>query len=291
MSIVLVLILFACSSAAQRTFTVSGNPYAPYPDGGYIVYDVYPFTGTWHDNTGELDILTRGAPGVQQTMAFSRTRCAKFPDADLYNAYYHLAGTPNAPAQPWASLQNVDYLYSGKLYIGEGVDQFGAVKIPPEAIITNAPVAGESIDSPSTTVYAGCDSGVVQSSAFHWRYRTIAHYATWGIFPDVWRTSLREYASDNSGYVYNYAWQRGKGIVDLWYGQLNQQTNAVTGSEYYAVASGTNTPTITPTETSTPAPTVTVTGTPDITGTPPPTIEPAFTVILECNAAGCVIKP
>ncbi len=260
--IVLALVLFSQISAVFTT-QVNFNDYVNYTPGRWIKYDVYPITGTWNESTGALDILTRGNKLKTEVISFGTKTCEKF-SGQLYNSYYHAENVPSFPQNNWASLQTLPYTFEGKEFIGEGVDQNGWVKVPPEAIISKNLVVGEVIDSPSTTVYESCSSDIILSNSFHWKYRTVSHHTTWGSFGDTYRTSLREYG----GNVYNYAWTYGVGLSDFWHGLLNTSNNTVNGYEYYAVSFGTVTPT--------PAPTYTITTTPTSISTP--SLTPSITL-------------
>lgn len=247
------------------------NDYFNYKEGKWIAYNVYPIQGTWNDQTGALDIVSRGALLKTEVISHSKVSCQKFSNT-LYNSYYHAPNIPNSPSKWWASLQNIEYSFSGKSYIGEGVDQNGWVKIPPEAIISETLTVGEVIDSPNTIVIDSCNSDTLLSVNFHWKYRTVSYHNTWGSFGKTYRTSLREYG----GNVYNYAWTYDFGLSDFWYGYLNTSNNTVSGYEYYAVSWGIETPTPTPS----PSPTLLPTQTMTPTMTASPTITPTLTSAL-----------
>jgi len=227
------LLFFALSMSQLNIGT--NHPYYPLNTGDSITYNVYNITGQWYNPTKELWVYTRSYVG-QETVTFSTKTCPTFfGSANLFSESYN--GT--------YPIKEGGATVGGISYIGEAINHLGHVMVPFEAKITISPQAGQVIPPTLTTTYTGqnvCNtppaaSPTVQS---YWTYRTIAWYPYWGIFPDVWRTGLHECGviadcTPTAGQaVYNYAFMRGVGIVDFWYGTLGQNQE-VTGKEYYAV--------------------------------------------------------
>ena len=203
------------------------HPYLPMVVGTSITYVSIPITGTWHENTMALDVNTQSTSDGQVEITSFRN-----PELDTFVAYWHAPGPPPLPINYRSALQDAYgyYLY-GKpgalIYVGELVNEFEQVIRPPEAILTMSPIVGENFTRMSR-VYT---DGVI-TTRIHWKYRTIAHYDTWGPFADCWRTALWEY---DSTHVYNYVFARDVGMVDFWHGALDAQGNVV-GHEYFKVS-------------------------------------------------------
>jgi len=223
----LFVLFFSCllfSSAKAQDIV---HPYFPMEVGESITYIQIPITGTWHEDTMALDIDARGDTTGQIVISFSRN-----PVLDTFVNYWHLPEVPPLPVFLSSSLQNsYGYYLYGKpgalIYVGELVNEFGQIIRPPEALLTMSPIAGENFTRMSR-VYT--DDAI--TIRIHWKYQTIAHYDTWGPFVDCWRTALWEY---DSNHVYNYVFQHGVGIVDLWHGTVDAQGNVV-GVEYWKVS-------------------------------------------------------
>lgn len=217
-------------------FSITTNhPYYPLTTGESITYNVYDITGYWSNPTKELWVHTRSYVG-QEYVTYGVATCPTFfGSAQLFTESYN--GT--------YPLKEGGATVGGKSYLGEAVNHLGQVMIPFEAKITISPQAGEVIPPTLTTTYTGqnvCNnppaaSPTVQS---YWTYRTIGWYQNWGVFPDVWRTGLHECGviancTPTAGQtVYNYAFMRGVGMVDFWYGVLDANRNVI-GQEYYAI--------------------------------------------------------
>ena len=99
----------------------------------------------------------------------------------------------------------------------------GNLTVPFEAKITMNPVAGEVLDYPTATTYTNCGNGSskINNANFHFTYKTLQHYSTFGVWSDVWRTALEEYVPGTSQIqlTVNYAFANNIGLVDFWYCQ------------------------------------------------------------------------
>ncbi len=213
----------------------TNHPYYPLTTGKSITYNVYSITGQWHNPTKELWIYTRTFAGVE-TVSFGAKTCPSFfGAAELYTESYN--GT--------YPLQEGGGMIGNVKYIGEAVNHLGQVMIPFEPKITIPPIAGQVIPPTLVTTYSAenlCNTppANARKSYSYFTYRTIGWYQKWGSFPDVWRTALHECGAISDctptagQMVYNYAFMRGVGMVDFWYGVIGQN-NSVIGQEYYAV--------------------------------------------------------
>ncbi len=237
------LIGFTLSASAQ-----TGHPYYPLQPGQSIRYLVMEIAGVWKKDTHEIWILSRTplpAPNTYETIYFGQRTCPTyFGQGPLFTEHY------NAPNNPRPLQEGGAVTAQGIPYIGEAINERGQVMIPFEAKITNSPVAGETIGPVQTITYTrdrACEfpPATATQTTSYWRYMTIGHYVSWGIFSDVWRTGLHECgtvancASYPGQSVYNYAFKRGVGLIDFWYGVLGaQDANGdfpVTGKEYWSL--------------------------------------------------------
>lgn len=195
--------------------------YPHFPQDNILEYLVFSMTGVWQPVTMELSILTQ----------------SQFPNNMIITPVPYKSPAFIGTAMQWStssgivggSLKNgVAVSNNGKYYMGEGVNELDHVIYPPEALLTATPIATEIIDMHSRILKSPWDNTVIIPD-FHWRYRTIAHYDTWGHHTDCWRTALWEYSSS---FVYNYVFARDVGMVDFWYGNLSAD-NQVTGMRLY----------------------------------------------------------
>lgn len=211
----------------------TGHPYWPMNNNQPILYSVFEITGTWNEAQMRLSISSRKAhANSPQTITTTNATCPKFfGQGPLFKETY----TPGG-----GNLHEGGGVTSGGLsYIGEAINADQNVTIPFLAKITFNPVAGQTISGPSM-IYKSCnDTRLQYTQPFHWKYRTIEHLNNWGKFNDVWLTGLREYgfnlSTTSDDMVYNYVFQRGKGMVNFWYGTLDPTGTKVTGYEYYAI--------------------------------------------------------
>jgi hypothetical protein len=195
--------------------------YFPMKIGTSIEYKCFAINGVWHSESMCLDAYIQPTPptDVRVTSSLMVT-----PAYFGFYQYWHVLGTPDFPPIIKNGLGN-GFFIKDKIYVGETMNEFGQIMIPPEPLLMYRPNEGEVISGVSD-VYQAYDMGVKINTA-NWRYKTIAHYDTWGVFSDCWRTAL----SENEYQVYNYVFARGIGMVDFY--QLNTQTGV--GREWYAV--------------------------------------------------------
>lgn len=282
----LVFLSLISLSAANRLQTQTNHEYFQLRTGDNFTYKKYAMFGTWNDSTYELTATNIGSEVIPETISYSTSTCAYFgATAPIFYQFYHYFGTPNTPTVPWAVIQIAGWgLYNsyGNFvgYLGDAVDELGNVKNPPEAVITNSPVAGEYIESFNTQKFQSCTNATVLQSNFHWKYKTIVNGTFFGI-ADTWRTALREFG-DTGGNVYNWYFANsldGPSAYDA--GALNLSNMTVSGWRYVYHCNNctpTPTPTTTPTLTKTP----TVTNTPTVTATPNE-MTPSATRTPECH--------
>lgn len=186
-----------------------------------IPYRVFNITGVWIPETFAFPIITQ----ERQDHDIAIT-----PEPYSSPAFVGTAMRwQNHLGKLGASLKNgVGISADGIFYIGEGVNESNLVIHPPEALITANPVAGESIEAYSR-IFASPTDNTLLDPAFHWQYKTIQHYDTWGHHKDCWHTGLWEHSTNH---VYNYIFSKAVGMVDFWHGELDEN-NIATGVRFY----------------------------------------------------------
>lgn len=218
------VILFAVVLLAFSSVSANGiSTYSYLPNELEIEYLVFDITGVWSENTYELSITTQAQRPYMISVTPEPYDCPAFSGTKMQ--WQNPVGTQAR------SLKNgVMVSSNGLYYLGEGINENDNFIYPYEALLTHAPVAGETIEEVSR-VFAGCADNTIIVPEFRWRYKTIAHYDTWGDFSDVWRTGLHEYPNSH---VYNYVFARDIGMVDFWHGSVDVNHNVV-GVRFYAV--------------------------------------------------------
>lgn len=218
--------IFILISILLAFFPVQANGISSYsymPNNLGIEYLVFDITGVWDEETAQLSISTQSPPIKTILIAPEPYNCPAFSGT--------LMQWKKPNGIPLGSLKNgVMVSSNGTYYLGEGINENNNFIYPYEALLTYAPVAGETIEEVSR-VFAGCADNTVIIPAFYWKYRTIGHYDQWGDFSDVWRTGLHEYTSKH---VYNYVFAKNIGMVDFWHGSVDENNNVV-GTRFYAV--------------------------------------------------------
>jgi hypothetical protein len=199
----------------------SSYDYFPMKVGSSIEYKCFAINGVYHPDTMCIDAYIQNIPPINVRITSTIVSTPLF--AGFYQ-YWHSPETPDSPPLLKNGLGN-GFSYKDKIYVGESMNELGQIMIPPEPLLVYRPVAGEEIVG-SSNLYKAYDWGE-KIGVGNWRYKTIAHYDTWGAFNDVWRTAL----SENDYYVYNYVFAKGIGMVDFY--QLNIQTGI--GREWYAI--------------------------------------------------------
>lgn len=200
----------------------SGFEYFPMEEGTNIVYREFAITGSWQPNM-ELWVLTKQYTG-RDVCITSRRHSA--PGFIGYFQNWRNVIYPELPVNYNKGLVNTPFIYGNNtLGMGEVRNEMGWVMYPPECILTYDPVPGELVQA-TTRVYENGFNGPYLASGA-WTYKTIGHYPMWGVFPDTWRTALKE----DTGRRYNYVFMRGVGMVDFWH------IDPITGQgfEYYAI--------------------------------------------------------
>ena len=197
-------------------------------------YAMYKITGEWDPNTMQLSVKTRTfLPGMPHKYVIQPAKCpSKFGNGPLFATHQY-----GSRGEYGKSLIDGGGVSSRNIrYIGEVVNNVGQVHSPFIAKIAFNPYAGQTIEE-NSVVFESCDGDFVHNH--RWRYRTISHINTWGAFQDVWRTGLQEFNSDRGlkDLVYNYVYQKNKGLVNLWYGELESDKRTVINEAYelYAI--------------------------------------------------------
>lgn len=211
---------------------VTGYAYAPYKDRSQMNFYVFSMTGTLHTN----GIISVNSVQYIKPLAIStgRMQAPVFFGYDLITQYYHLLEIPPTPIVMSATQAKMEAMTSsGVLYIGEPINELGNMVIPPEPLITHYPIAGEVIEGYSKVYQSYTSRDNIINPNWHWRYTTVGYFPTFGGRTDVWITSLREIVTGND-MIYNYTWKKDVGMVDYWYGTVNEQNNTVTGWLYYS---------------------------------------------------------
>lgn len=197
--------------------------YSYMPNNQSIEYLVFDITGTWDESTSQLSITTQSAPLKILSILPEPYNCPAFSGT--------LMQWTKENGTSAGSLKNgVMVSSNGKYYLGEAINESNNFIYPYEALLTYNPVAGETIEEVSR-IFTSCENNTVIIPAFHWKYKTIAHYESWGDYSDVWRTGLHEYTSNH---VYNYIFAKNIGMVDFWHGSIDENNNVI-GTRFYAV--------------------------------------------------------
>lgn len=192
------------------------------------VFHQFNITGIWDFQTMTLGVTSRVSLGTQFQFDYWESQCPQFfGEAKTYTMYAHGVGAVTEPLIPNSSQHLIQAAHeSGITYIGEVVNTFGKVVIPPECLITKNPIVGEVLEGCST-VY---ENASIITNEFGWKYKTIARL-DWGPHKDCFWTGLIEYSDPN--FVYNYVFKNGVGIIDIWFGAMDENGN-VTGMEVYS---------------------------------------------------------
>jgi hypothetical protein len=216
--LIILLVLFVFSYPVKAN-EIESYPY--FPMDAKINYLVFNITGHWDEATFAFSIDTQTQRPNTISITPEPIKCPAFTGTKM--VWENYLGTKTSLMDGKTVSSN------GKYYIGEGINENSNLIYPYEALLSYSPIAGESIEEHSR-VFTGCSDNTIIVPDFHWKYKTIAHYATWGDFSDVWRTGLHEYTSMH---VYNYVFANGIGMVDFWHGSVDANGN-VTGFRFYA---------------------------------------------------------
>ena len=219
-------------------FLAQLNAYWPARDGSLTRYAVVRVLLHWNPQTRMLSVLAR-----YPTARVSNVR-VKWLDGQAVKQGFNLEFDFTVPLNvPFALSETQFYVPErGQWMLGEvGRVNDGAVSVPPEPYLPANPQGWHDLQTmvgPLTMAYRGLDKGVL-SEVYFTRFATIGNYADWGGFKDVWWTSLEEIKPDGrtTNAVYNYAFARGIGLVDLWYSnEMAFDANGMAwGWEYFAV--------------------------------------------------------
>lgn len=193
-----------------------------FPAVSRIEYRVFDITGEWSEAGYTLSINSQTRRDNNIAVTPESYSCPAFSGTKMQ--------WENPVGNKTRSLKNGPGVSSNDIYyIGEGINENDNFIYPYEAILTYNPIAGEVIEQRSK-VFTSCLDNTVIVPSFHWKYKTIAHYETWGGFADVWRTGLHEITSNH---VYNYIFAKDIGMVDFWHGSIDKYNN-VKGVRYFA---------------------------------------------------------
>ena len=210
----------------------TGCEYWPAREGSWIKYDVNTIWARWDEESSQISVIQR-TPHAKHMIEI------KWMDHPRMEARYfnELFSSPPALTDGSGLGNMVAAMKNGVPYVGEnGRPDRNFFVVPPEPKIPVIPQGGESL----VTRHTVFDGRLGRFNVFPmWtRYRTVAHYDTWGGFSDVWRTGLEESPTKriNATSVYNYAFAKGIGLVNFWYcAPYSPDTNGISeGYEYYA---------------------------------------------------------
>lgn len=208
MKLLCALALFAAAGAHAQ----SGCAYDPRIDGTWTTYQVYKIGGTWDNKTHQVTVQWRNA--WKQATYYWKT----VPNA--------IGSTPCfAEVGPALTLYDAVCSVGDFCYLGEtGSPASGALASPGEPLIPFEPHGGEHIELDHLIQWNTAGHLVFGSmkSVF---YAITGPGYTWtradGVqLPDCVWTSLEERPGDpTNNYVYNYVFQRGKGMVNVRWGR------------------------------------------------------------------------
>jgi hypothetical protein len=209
-------------------------------DNSWINYTTFNTTASWNNVAKQIAVLTR-TPWLPSVIFYHN---------NVTNGYF---GTNFLFKSSWANGTAAIYdavgTLNGQLYFGEvGTPDKGIMIEPAEPKLLANPISGERWQIEHQV--ADSSTGPIRFYPMHTTFQTIAHYVRWGIWNDVWRTTLVEYFPTGSihpeafhdpdtnryiSYAYNYCFANGIGLVDFWYGPVDSNGN-IKGAEFYAIA-------------------------------------------------------
>lgn len=249
----ILVLLSVLSIAAAPADLIPGAAYIPHSVA--ITYNLYSIvahvvqisTGQVLGSIGgniydfRVDLLQAPVPitvNVPQTSNPSEGTCGAIDGIPLYVAWDQSPGSPNFSCGQ--TLQtSYGYQWDGvqrSPYLGEMINQFGYVTMPPEPEMSLMPFTGQVYDIHST-VYKSVSDATVLNGDYRTTMYTLAHVSSWRGIPDVWITVLdeRNTASGSDDVLYEYVWARGIGVIDLWTGPMGAN-GIIYGTEYIMVS-------------------------------------------------------
>ena len=200
------------------------NEYCPAYVGSWIRYQVFEISGQWHGGLFSISVENRKPHyNSPQTIRVEAGDCKPcLGTAELKRLVY----TGKNGIDGGSLVDGPWYGHAGEDYIGEAVNDKGAVHTPYIPKLARYPYTGQKI-SGYTDVIPSCRSSNEYGSKKHyWEYKTIRWYDYWGGHADCWRTGLAELQTERR---YNYIFKRGVGMVHFWFIGPDD-----TGLEYYA---------------------------------------------------------
>lgn len=243
MSKIKFLLIYSIVLVYMPAYAQTGHPYYPMNAGQRIKYQLYSFRGYWDEPSMKITITAR-APYVPSNPYYMQTISYSFDICPLYFGYGPLyVATYTDPYGASGSLKDGGWIDpKGISYIGEAVNEKGVVARPFIAKLAFNPSQGQEIRGSSVTNLNCNSQQLYLNKPFNWVYRTIEYNKVWGRYTDTWRTGLREFNSEfnsnnvkHKDRVYNYVFQRGVGMVNFWYGDLEDNQSILNGVEYYAI--------------------------------------------------------
>lgn len=226
-------------AALAFLFLAQLNAYWPARDGSWVQYAIVRVLLHWNPANRMLSVLARYPTGKVSTIRIRQieSQAVKPPTFSLDIDKDPVGGKP-------VTLSETQFYVPerGQWMLGEvGRIDDETVAVPPEPELPVDPQGWHELQSrvgPLTMAYRGLDKGVL-SQVYFTRFATIGNFPDWGGFKDVWWTSLEEIKPDGrtNNAVYNYAFARGIGLVDLWYSnEMAFDTNSMAwGWEFWAI--------------------------------------------------------
>lgn len=215
------------------------NAYWPAKEGSWIRYVAFRVLTYWDSGSRQLSVLQRYPHSDNH---FVQIRWVDSPSlARSFNEKF----VNKTAAGDVSELGEMQFEVNGlgQSLLGEvGRADAKFLVIPPEPKLpVDAAVWHRLQQWVMTTYHQVVDSrsGTATTWPMLTKFATVGHYDRWGVFPDVWCTSLEELTVDGRSLaVYNYAFERGVGLVNFWY--VNEwpfdANHMAWGWEYYAIA-------------------------------------------------------
>ncbi len=227
----------------------TGYEYFPMSQGARRSFNVLEFSGALvRVSTGEvftsvpsgifdyrIDIYstTPLSNSPQYTEFNHNAKSQSFGNLPFYTTYNFDNGAPNLVLDSKAFWTSFGVAWDGQQmmpYIGEVRNHLGNFVIPPEPQLPKFPHEGQILDVHSS-VYVSESDPTVAVPDYHTSLYVLAHVDLWkGRWEDCWVTVLTEHTGSTK-VVYEYVFAKNIGIVDLWFGTMNNE-GQITGYEY-----------------------------------------------------------
>ncbi len=208
------------------------HPYWPLTPNSTIEYQVFKIKGRAHLDTLHLDVTERIPSPVN---AVQRKTMLTVPA--LYAPATAIAyAMPGQPLPTPATLRwenGIQFVLpwippNGFAYIGEYNSQ-----IAPEPLLAFDTQIG--VKRTGLTHAVNFADGKVYPQELPWTYMDISR-GPWDQHPDTIRTGLLEQPANGPRVIFNYIYRQGIGLVDEWYGALDDAGNVTDGYQRYATS-------------------------------------------------------